>query len=212
MKGASEKLQICRPLILLSGLQGVGKTTLGSYLAKTYQYEWIDLDDEVVRHMKYQGTVRQLFCSIGENNFRQIEKEVFLKTLRNQVVDTSILHPCCISLGGGAAHVFSGLDEVSIDHYMSIYLFENQESFCRRMISLYGEVQFHDIPGWLQASMSDCTSFHSIDTVQKKNLLYEALSRIWCERDADMRRNATHIIPVDGLDPKWIVETIVRRQ
>lgn len=58
--------------IVLIGLTGCGKSTIGNILAKKINYDFIDMDDYIV---EISGkSIKELF-SIGENNFRQWETE-----------------------------------------------------------------------------------------------------------------------------------------
>lgn len=58
--------------IVLIGLTGCGKSTIGNILAKKINYDFIDMDDYIV---EISGkSIKELF-SIGENNFRKWETE-----------------------------------------------------------------------------------------------------------------------------------------
>lgn len=77
--------------IFLIGFMGSGKSTIGRLLAQRMGWEFVDLDDEIVRH---EGMpIEQIFAVHGEPYFRRIEA-VLLESLlpRTQTV---------IALGGG---------------------------------------------------------------------------------------------------------------
>ena len=60
--------------IFLVGYMGSGKTTTGRRLSKKYGLDFIDLDHYIEsRHFK---TVSQLFQEKGEDEFREIEREL----------------------------------------------------------------------------------------------------------------------------------------
>jgi shikimate kinase len=62
------------PHLVLVGLMGIGKSTVGRRLAHKLGWEFLDTDDEINR---FTGqSVRQIFESDGEERFRQIEHDV----------------------------------------------------------------------------------------------------------------------------------------
>lgn len=73
--------------IVLIGMPGCGKSTLGKYLAKHYNLEFCDSDNEIV---KTHGDIPTIFKTKGEDAFRDIEsaviREISLKT--GQVIAT----------------------------------------------------------------------------------------------------------------------------
>jgi shikimate kinase len=71
---------------------GAGKSTLGPRLAQRLQWTFIDLDDEIVR--AEQKSIGQIFDSVGEVRFRQLEQNALQHVLaQNNIV---------LALGGGA--------------------------------------------------------------------------------------------------------------
>ncbi|MBQ6516575.1 shikimate kinase [bacterium] len=79
--------------IVLTGLMGCGKTTVGNLLATSIdELSFVDTDDVIVETMGM--SVNAIFEKYGENRFRQIEKIVILNLAEEE---NSV-----ISLGGGA--------------------------------------------------------------------------------------------------------------
>lgn len=78
--------------IVFIGFMGVGKTTIGSLVAKKLYRDFIDIDVEIEK--EYGMPITQIFDMIGESEFRRKEKEFITK------VCTQRLN--IISLGGGA--------------------------------------------------------------------------------------------------------------
>lgn len=78
--------------ICLIGYMGCGKTTIGMALAERLKWQWLDLDEEIVK--KEKCSIRHLFDSQGEEAFREKESECLQRVLEatNDVV---------ISTGGG---------------------------------------------------------------------------------------------------------------
>ena len=78
--------------LTLTGMMGVGKSTIGKILAKKLEYNFIDIDKLIEE--KEGSSINSIFKNKGENHFRKIENEMTLTELRRE---SSV-----ISLGGGA--------------------------------------------------------------------------------------------------------------
>lgn len=69
------------PHVVLVGLMGTGKSTVGRRIAHKLGWEFLDTDDEVTR---VSGrTVRQIFESDGEETFRQLEHNALVAALQH---------------------------------------------------------------------------------------------------------------------------------
>ena len=77
--------------IVLIGMPGSGKTTVGKTLAKLLGRKFIDTDEEIVR--KYHKTIPQIFAEGGEDEFRKMEIGVISELSKNT--------GCVIATGGG---------------------------------------------------------------------------------------------------------------
>jgi len=78
--------------LTLTGMMGVGKSTIGKILAKKLNYKFIDIDKII--EMKEGLSIALIFKNKTESYFRKIEAEVTLLELKKT---NSV-----ISLGGGA--------------------------------------------------------------------------------------------------------------
>lgn len=78
--------------IVLIGMPGCGKTTIGKAVAEETQKEFIDTDDEIVK--KTGMSIPEIFESFGETKFREIESEV--------IKEVAALQSAVIATGGGA--------------------------------------------------------------------------------------------------------------
>ena len=78
--------------IVLTGMPGSGKTTIGRLLAAELGMTFIDTDEEIVR--REQRSIPEIFSQAGESGFRAVEAEVIasLAGVQNAVIAT----------GGGA--------------------------------------------------------------------------------------------------------------
>ena len=77
--------------IVLIGMMGSGKTSVGKELAKKLNVAFIDIDQEIEK--KYQMNISEIFQTKGESFFRKIEENVSCKLINGK--------PCIISIGGG---------------------------------------------------------------------------------------------------------------
>lgn len=80
-------------IIVLTGMMGAGKTTIGNKLADKLGFYFIDSDQEI--EDREGDSISEIFKKKGEKYFRDIEKDVVTKILSR---DEQIV----LSLGGGA--------------------------------------------------------------------------------------------------------------
>ena len=78
--------------LVLTGMMGVGKSTIGKSLAQKLSFNFIDIDKLI--EAKEGKNINSIFKNKGENYFRKLENSISLKQLR--------IKNCVISLGGGA--------------------------------------------------------------------------------------------------------------
>ena len=78
--------------IVLLGMKGSGKSTIGKILSKKTGYKFIDIDQKI--EQKENSSIFQIFQIQGENYFRNLEQDMTLKYLNQK--------RAVISLGGGA--------------------------------------------------------------------------------------------------------------
>ena len=79
-------------IIVLVGLSGSGKSTIGTALSKRLDVSFIDVDDRIAQN---EGTsIAEIFAHQGEGRFRELERETVLQ------LDFS--RPSVLALGGGA--------------------------------------------------------------------------------------------------------------
>ena len=80
--------------IVLIGMMGSGKSTIGALLSKKMNFKFIDLDSEIEAIEK--KTISQIFKLKGEKYFREIEVETILSFLNFKEEEL------VLSLGGGS--------------------------------------------------------------------------------------------------------------
>jgi len=78
--------------LVLTGMMGVGKSTIGKILSKKLRLQFIDIDKIIEKNQK--KTINEIFQTKGEVFFRNLEEKTTLKYIKkNNLI---------IALGGGA--------------------------------------------------------------------------------------------------------------
>lgn len=103
------KLALKRPVVLV-GMMGAGKTTVGKYLANSLSLEFKDSDDVIVE--REGRSIPEIFEQDGEAGFRKIERQ----TIADLFTQAGVL-----GVGGGA---FAQEDtrEIIQAHSLSVWL------------------------------------------------------------------------------------------
>jgi shikimate kinase len=78
--------------LILTGMMGVGKSTIGKKLARKLKYNFVDVDKLI--EAKEGCSINLIFKNKSEDYFRKIENEITIKELKK---NNSV-----ISLGGGS--------------------------------------------------------------------------------------------------------------
>ena len=98
--------------ILLVGMMGCGKTSLGKILSKRLGLPFIDSDKEIE---KASGcSISDLFATYGEAEFRKGEERIMERLLKSET-------QCVLSSGGGA-FLSSKTQEISKKHAVSVWI------------------------------------------------------------------------------------------
>jgi len=77
--------------LVLLGMMGSGKSTIGRLLAKKLNFKFFDIDLQIENNTKTK--ISEIFKKKGETFFRNIEEKITLELLNK--------NKCVISLGGG---------------------------------------------------------------------------------------------------------------
>jgi len=86
------ELLLLKANVVLIGVRGSGKTTIGKRLAEELGADFIDTDEEIVK--REQTSIPKIFAELGEAGFRRIESEV--------IRSVSMMQHAVIATGGGA--------------------------------------------------------------------------------------------------------------
>ena len=109
--------------IVLIGMMGSGKSTVGKILSKTLKLNFIDTD--VLIEKKCGLKIKEIFDKYGEKYFRDKEEKIVLNILLNDK------KPCVLALGGGA-FLNKKLQKVVLQKTISVWLDTNIELIYKR--------------------------------------------------------------------------------
>ena len=108
--------------LVLLGMMGVGKSTLGKMVAEEYNFEFIDTD--TIIEEKNLMNINEIFQKKGEQFFRQQEEKEILNVLKRK--------NCIIALGGGA-FINKKIRDRVLNETISIWLDANVEILTKRV-------------------------------------------------------------------------------
>ena len=101
-----------KKIILLVGMMGCGKTSLGKILSRKLGLPFVDSDKEIE---KASGcSISDLFATYGEAEFRKGEERIMERLLKSET-------PCVLSSGGGA-FLSPKTQEISKKYAISIWI------------------------------------------------------------------------------------------
>ena len=108
--------------IVLVGLMGAGKTTVGRRLAKRLGIPFVDSDEEIEKAA--DQTVSEIFARFGEASFRDGERRVMRRLIEGT--------PKVIATGGGA-FVDPETRALILDHCVAVWLKAEPETLAARV-------------------------------------------------------------------------------
>jgi len=97
--------------LVLVGMMGTGKSTIGKEVAKKLKIDFIDTDQLIEKEANL--TIAEIFKKNGEKYFRELEEKIFLKIKNDKEK--------IISVGGGA-FINNTIRNKVLKEYLSIWL------------------------------------------------------------------------------------------
>ena len=107
--------------LVLTGMMGVGKSTIGRLVAKRLKVKFIDVDKNIEKYEK--KSIKQIFEENGESYFRKLEEKITIKTLKN--------NQSVIALGGGA-FINNEIREKVLSSCVSVWLKVDLDKLVKR--------------------------------------------------------------------------------
>ena len=109
--------------LVLTGMMGVGKSTIGRLVANRLKIKFIDVDKIIEK--KEKKTIKRIFEDHGEKYFRILEEKTTLKILKN--------NKSVIALGGGA-FINNEIREKVLSSCVSVWLKVDLDQLIKRYI------------------------------------------------------------------------------
>ena len=99
-------------VVVLVGVMGTGKSTVGLGVAHALQCSFVDLDAQIVKIAK--STVSEIFARGGETEFRTIEENVLSSVLDDACAQVDQQSACSVvvATGGGAVISQANRDKI----------------------------------------------------------------------------------------------------
>ena len=108
--------------LVLIGMMGSGKSSIGKILSKKLEFQFIDIDNKIEEVEK--KTISEIFKKKGEKYFRNIEEVVSLRFLK--------LNNKVIALGGGG-YINPNIRKFTLKKCISIWLDWKHETVINRI-------------------------------------------------------------------------------
>jgi len=108
--------------LVLVGMMGSGKSSIGKIVAKKLEFEFIDTDSKIEETEK--KTISDIFNKDGEKYFRNIEEDISLKSLK--------LKNKVIALGGGG-YINPSIRKYTLNKCISVWLDWENETLINRI-------------------------------------------------------------------------------
>lgn len=114
--------RIDRPIVLV-GMMGVGKSSVGKRLASLLECPFVDADEEIERSA--QMSIPEIFKTYGEDYFRDGERRVIARLIDE-------CEGCCVIATGGGAFCNDETRALILDRALTIWLDSEVETLIER--------------------------------------------------------------------------------
>jgi len=122
-------------VVVLVGVMGTGKSTVGSGVARALQCSFVDLDAQITNSAKC--TVSEIFARGGETEFRTIETDVLAMVLddASAQIAQQFANSVVVATGGGAIISQANRDKITSTADHVIWLDAHVDDLVRRTSS-----------------------------------------------------------------------------
>ena len=115
------RMKVSKPIVLV-GMMGCGKTSMGKLIAQELRFDFIDTDVEIEK--KFNLSIKDIFANYGEKHFRKVEFDIF-KLFKNR-------NDILISSGGGS-FCQNNTYKLIKKRFLSVWLDVNEETILKRV-------------------------------------------------------------------------------
>jgi len=137
--------------IVLLGMMGSGKSTIGYLLSKNINYNFLDVDKIIEKEIGLK--IYEIFEKRGESYFRNLEEKITLKLLKSEKK--------IISLGGGA-FVNKNIRREVLKNHDSFWLNWKSSTLIKRIIkSKKRPIAFNSSENNLKRVINERATFYS---------------------------------------------------
>lgn len=144
-----------RPLVVLIGAPGAGKTKIGKRLSRILGVEFIDTDKRIVAA---HGAISSIFAKDGEKYFRALERAEVVRALSK---------PAIVAFGGGA--VLDELTQKDLSGHRVVQVSVSPEAVASRLRGTKRPLVANGIEDWkalvaVRAPIYDALATRTVDT------------------------------------------------
>lgn len=160
--------------VIIIGITGVGKTTVGKTLAESLHKEFIDLDKNIENHCGVD--IPTIFAIEGEEGFRDRETDELRRTLKDK-------KGCVLSVGGGCILRRENRQIISSGNNIVVQLYANTDTLVER----------------LSKSATKRPLLNNVDIAAKVTELYKS-RREYYDRITDLKINTSSLKPTQVIE------------
>nr|MBC7612032.1 shikimate kinase [Pseudopedobacter sp.] len=157
--------QISNQRIFLIGFMGCGKSKLGKSVAYKFNRPFIDLDELI--ELQNQMPIPQLFAAVGEQGFREKERDV----LQNAAFAKDVI----IATGGGAPCFFDNMEWMN-DNGITVFIDSPIKVLADRLINARVErplvkgKSYEELIEYIEAKLIERRPFYEQARIKLKEL------------------------------------------
>lgn len=179
--------------VVLVGMMGAGKTSVGQALAETLGWPFTDTDDDIVALAGC--TIPELFVREGEAGFRRLESQVLARALECP-------GPRVVAVGGGAV-VDPANRALLADRAVVVWLRAGLATLAGRVGAGEGRPMLGDIAGAAGAGASAGSPSAAVEMPAQA---HRALERLLDERAPLYEETARVVVDVDWASVEEVAE------
>lgn len=181
------------PWVILIGLPGSGKTTIGRRLAQRLDVDFIDSDHEIVAHSGC--SIASFFARHGEAAFRSLER---------RMITDLLAPPARVLASGGGAFLDPRLRGVFRRWGLSVWLTEKPSLLVRRIMdSAIRRPLLEPTPAGCQAERESGIAARLADLCAERDPIYAEADIVFNLQGRTATASACALAAVIAAHPRW---------